>query len=165
MHPRTGRLLTKPYEAVLVYAMNVLLLIVVVEFVFGELHSKTHVKRAGLQKQFPSSVMLRGRGGNLAYIYSYWVAAEAINLNFTARVNDSLYRALQRSGLKASVLCLSRSLQIVAQKKMVKPLLLKYGKYAGKSTITVGLGFLSSSCVSALLDIIKWRLNLNGLWE
>uniref|UniRef100_A0AAY4B5F8 Copine VII n=1 Tax=Denticeps clupeoides TaxID=299321 RepID=A0AAY4B5F8_9TELE len=27
--------------------------------------------------------------------------------------------------------------QIVAQKKMVKPLLLKYGKYAGKSTITV----------------------------
>ncbi|XP_048861712.1 copine-7-like, partial [Brienomyrus brachyistius] len=28
--------------------------------------------------------------------------------------------------------------QIVAQKKMVKPLLLKYGKYAGKSTITVG---------------------------
>uniref|UniRef100_A0A8C6PYT0 Copine 7 n=1 Tax=Nothobranchius furzeri TaxID=105023 RepID=A0A8C6PYT0_NOTFU len=28
-------------------------------------------------------------------------------------------------------------LQIVAQKKMVKPLLLKYGKYAGKSTITV----------------------------
>lgn len=35
-------------------------------------------------------------------------------------------------------LCLSCSLQIVAQKKMVKPLLLKYGKYAGKSTITVG---------------------------
>lgn len=34
--------------------------------------------------------------------------------------------------------CLSCSLQIVAQKKMVKPLLLKYGKYAGKSTITVG---------------------------
>uniref|UniRef100_A0A8C7YDN1 Copine VII n=1 Tax=Oryzias sinensis TaxID=183150 RepID=A0A8C7YDN1_9TELE len=29
--------------------------------------------------------------------------------------------------------------QIVAQKKMVKPLLLKYGKYAGKSTITVGV--------------------------
>uniref|UniRef100_A0A8C5AQ74 Copine VII n=1 Tax=Gadus morhua TaxID=8049 RepID=A0A8C5AQ74_GADMO len=28
--------------------------------------------------------------------------------------------------------------QIVAQKKMVKPLLLKYGKYAAKSTITVG---------------------------
>ncbi|MEQ2269225.1 Copine-7, partial [Xenotaenia resolanae] len=27
--------------------------------------------------------------------------------------------------------------QIVAQKKMIKPLLLKYGKYAGKSTITV----------------------------
>ncbi|KTG47696.1 hypothetical protein cypCar_00019295, partial [Cyprinus carpio] len=27
--------------------------------------------------------------------------------------------------------------QIVAQKKMVKPLLLKYGKYAGKSTITI----------------------------
>lgn len=93
------------------------------------------------------------------------MAAEAINLNFTARVNDSQYTALQRSGLKASVLCLSRSLQIVAQKKMVKPLLLKYGKYAGKSTITVGLGFLSSSGVSALLDIIKWRLNVNGLWE
>lgn len=33
-------------------------------------------------------------------------------------------------------------LQIVAQKKMVKPLLLKYGKYAGKSTITVGLVFI-----------------------
>uniref|UniRef100_A0A669E6W3 Copine 7 n=1 Tax=Oreochromis niloticus TaxID=8128 RepID=A0A669E6W3_ORENI len=33
--------------------------------------------------------------------------------------------------------CSSCSLQIVAQKKMVKPLLLKYGKYAGKSTITV----------------------------
>lgn len=33
-------------------------------------------------------------------------------------------------------------MQIVAQKKMVKPLLLKYGKYAGKSTITVGTGFL-----------------------
>lgn len=35
-------------------------------------------------------------------------------------------------------------LQIVAQKKMLKPLLLKYGKYAGKSTITVGLRFLST---------------------
>lgn len=33
-------------------------------------------------------------------------------------------------------------LQIVAQKKMVKPLLLKYGKYAGKSTITVRLDFI-----------------------
>lgn len=162
MHPRTGRLPTKPYEAILVYAMNVLFLITVVEFVFGEIHSKKHLKRAELQKRFPSSVML---GGNLTYIFSYWVAAEAINLNFTARVNDSLYTALQRSGLKASVLCLSGSLQIVAQKKMVKPLLLKYGKYAGKSTITVGLRFLSSSGVSALLDIIKWRLNLNGLWE
>lgn len=36
-----------------------------------------------------------------------------------------------------ATMCLSCSLQIVAQKKMVKPLLLKYGKYAGKSTITV----------------------------
>lgn len=39
-------------------------------------------------------------------------------------------------GLETCVLLL---LQIVAQKKMVKPLLLKYGKYAGKSTITVGV--------------------------
>lgn len=42
------------------------------------------------------------------------------------------------SDLYILLFCLSCSLQIVAQKKMVKPLLLKYGKYAGKSTITVG---------------------------
>lgn len=58
MHPRTGGLLTKPYEAVLVYAMNVLFSIVVVEFVFGELHSKKHVR---------TSVMLRG-GGSVVHL-------------------------------------------------------------------------------------------------
>ena len=40
---------------------------------------------------------------------------------------------------RQSIMCFFCSLQIVAQKKMVKPLLLKYGKYAGKSTITVCL--------------------------
>lgn len=41
------------------------------------------------------------------------------------------------------------SLQIVAQKKMVKPLLLKYGKYAGKSTITVDFYIL-------LMTLLPW---------
>uniref|UniRef100_A0AAY4B4H7 Copine VII n=1 Tax=Denticeps clupeoides TaxID=299321 RepID=A0AAY4B4H7_9TELE len=38
--------------------------------------------------------------------------------------------------------------QIVAQKKMVKPLLLKYGKYAGKSTITFFLRFNLCCCLT-----------------
>lgn len=46
-------------------------------------------------------------------------------------------------------------LQIVAQKKMVKPLLLKYGKYAGKSTITVGFP-LCACDLTALANEIVW---------
>uniref|UniRef100_A0AAQ5XFJ0 Copine VII n=1 Tax=Amphiprion ocellaris TaxID=80972 RepID=A0AAQ5XFJ0_AMPOC len=67
--------------------------------------------------------------------------------------------------------------QIVAQKKMVKPLLLKYGKYAGKSTITVGfLTFKSDPFMEIYrinddeteqlvhrTEVIK--NNLNPVWE
>uniref|UniRef100_A0A674MHM0 Copine 7 n=1 Tax=Takifugu rubripes TaxID=31033 RepID=A0A674MHM0_TAKRU len=67
--------------------------------------------------------------------------------------------------------------QIVAQKKMVKPLLLKYGKYAGKSTITVGTGFFKSDPFLEIYrindddteqlvhrtEVIK--NNLNPVWE
>lgn len=63
--------------------------------------------------------------------------------------------------------CSLLSLQIVAQKKMMKPLLLKYGKYAGKSTITVGLRFPSTLvCLLAGLHKVevsaRWALrNIN----
>uniref|UniRef100_A0A3Q2EED9 Copine VII n=1 Tax=Cyprinodon variegatus TaxID=28743 RepID=A0A3Q2EED9_CYPVA len=75
--------------------------------------------------------------------------------------------------------------QIVAQKKMIKPLLLKYGKYAGKSTITVTvfLYLLSQDLFSKsdpFLEIFRMnddgteqlvhrteviKNNLNPVWE
>lgn len=59
----------------------------------------------------------------------------------TARVRARMHLSPQasRSSLIAGIVCppFCSSLQIVAQKRVSKPLFLKYGKSAGKSTITV----------------------------
>ncbi|TNN87588.1 Copine-7 [Liparis tanakae] len=62
--------------------------------------------------------------------------------------------------------------QIVAQKKMMKPLLLKYGKYAGKSIITVHAeeisgnnGYVELSFCAKKLDDKVIKNNLNPVWE
>ncbi|KAM3877213.1 copine-7 [Diretmus argenteus] len=55
--------------------------------------------------------------------------------------------------------------QIVAQKKMVKPLLLKYGKYAGKSTITVHAEEISGNNGYVELSIRAKKLDDKDLFS
>lgn len=62
-------------------------------------------------------------------------------------------------------MCLCCSLQIVAQKRMVKPLLLKYGKYAGKSTITVSCFHVSYVLMTLLLWWMKFLRLLDSKVE
>lgn len=70
-------------------------------------------------------------------IFAAPLAVNDLYLLVMAKAQISIYCCLPLRA-QGQTFCLSCSLQIVAQKKMVKPLLLKYGKYAGKSTITVG---------------------------